>query len=67
MAEVTIEDIKKVSFKKGDVMVIKAPLILNDNQYNEIIQRCAKILPKGVSLLILDNGKEITILGKEEK
>lgn len=67
MAEVTIgiQDVQKASFKEGDVMVIKAPINLSDNEYHSIIQRCALLLPKGVGLLILDNGKDIAVLEKE--
>ena len=66
MAELQIEDIRKVSFKKGDVLVVKAPITFSDNQYAKIVADCRKVLPEGVGLLILDNGKDIAVLEKEE-
>jgi hypothetical protein len=67
MAEIQIGEIRKHTFKKGDVLVIKAPFSLNDKEYRSIVDKCAKILPEGVSLLILDNGKDIAVIEKEEK
>lgn len=67
MPEVQIKDIKKVNFKKGDFLIVKSPSILSDNEYARMKQYCEKVLPKGVGLLILDNGKDVVVLEKEVK
>ena len=57
-----IEDIKKVSIKKGDILVIKSALPMTAEQMrrlSEAVKRCA---PDGAKLMVLDSGMEMEVL-----
>lgn len=65
MKELNIAEVKKTSFKKGDVLVVKSPDLLTNACYTSLISRMKDLLPEGVGVLVLDNGKDIAILEKE--
>ena len=68
MAEVLegIEEIKKVSFKAGDVVVLISEQNLTDNRVVRIRKQMKEGLPPGVKTVLLEGGLSIQILSKEE-
>lgn len=67
MAEVQIEAIKKVSFKKGDILFLRVKEQLTDQQYTRLNEEVKKMLPEGVKVLLCEGIEEIGIISEEER
>ncbi len=66
MSEAIIEEIRKVNFKKGDVLFMRTREHMTDNQYSRIREGVEKILPEGVQVLLCEGIDEIGVIRKEE-
>lgn len=66
MAEVMIEDIKKVSFKEGDVVVLTTPHNLTNEQADYIRSQLMSDMPQGVKGILLEGGITMSVLTREE-
>ncbi len=67
MAEVKIEDIKKVSFKEGDILFLRCKEPLTDMQYARLLEGVKEMLPEGVKVLLCEGIEEIGIITPEDK
>ena len=62
-----IEDIKKCSFKDGDIVCITLRKSLPFTRRKELHDALNSVLPEKVKHLILDPGMGIAVLTEEEK
>ena len=66
-----LDEIKKVVFKKGDILVLKWHSVLPAEARRNIVESCQAVLEKvnlkdKVGVMVLEQGLDISVLTQEE-
>lgn len=63
---IDVAEVERLALGPDDMLVLKSPMLLSEDEHAEIAARLRALLPPGTKILVLEAGLDISVLRASE-